>query len=85
MTTNETPAAPAPATPARMTAEQAADETLLLLSRKFRRLAPDAFAKAWRQLPAGAQQAITAAENRADILRAQQPSISWPEIDTDDE
>ena len=52
------------------TAAEAADETLLLLTRKLRRLHPEAFRGIWDALPDGAQRAIYAAENRADQVRA---------------
>lgn len=79
MTTNETPTA------GRMTDSQAADLTLMLITRKLRRMAPDAFAKAWSQLPVEAQRTVTLAENRADLLRDRQPGMAWPTTDLDDE
>ncbi len=52
------------------TDEQAADEALLLLTRKLRRLHPDAYADVICRLPDGAREALNAADIRADKLRA---------------
>jgi hypothetical protein len=56
--------------PAPFTAEQALDEAVLLLIRKTRRLAPEAFGKIWRELPEGARDMISDTENRADRQRS---------------
>lgn len=67
-----------------LTDTQAADLALLLITRKLRRMAPTEFDRAWRQLPDGAKNAINAAEMRADVLRDQQPGLTWPSDDTDE-
>lgn len=51
------------------TEAQATDETMLLLTRKLRRLHPAAFADLWAKLPDGARRTVLAAELRADLLR----------------
>lgn len=51
------------------TEAQATDETMLLLTRKLRRLHPEAFRDIWDRLPAGAQRAVYLAEARADRVR----------------
>jgi len=49
---------------------QATDEALLLLTRKLRRLYPDAYADLMKRLPDGAREALDLADIRADKLRA---------------
>ncbi len=51
------------------TVAEAADETLLLLTRSLRVLHPAVFRDVWDRLPDGAQRAVYAAENRADRVR----------------
>lgn len=53
------------------TDQQAADEAVLLLTRKLRRLHPAAFADVIGKLPEGARQALGFAEQRADVRRSQ--------------
>jgi hypothetical protein len=65
-----------------MTEAQATEEALLLITRKLQRMAPDAFAKAWGQLPDGAKVALGAAESRADLLRNTN-TVTWPAQDED--
>lgn len=48
---------------------QATDEAVLLLTRKLRRLHPDAYADLMNRLSEGARDALTLADNRADSLR----------------
>lgn len=49
---------------------QATDEAVLLLTRKLRRLHPEAFADLMSKLPEGAREALDAADLRAETLRA---------------
>lgn len=58
-----------PAAPATFTAAEATDEAWLMLSRKLRRLHPEAFADVWAKLSEGATDALGAAERRADAVR----------------
>lgn len=60
-----------------LTETQATEEALLLICRKLRRMAPDAFTTAWSQLPDGAKLALNAAEARADDLRLHY-TVTWP-------
>jgi hypothetical protein len=66
------------------TEAEATDETMLLLTRKLRRLHPAAYADIWSKLPEGAQRAIYAAENRADLLRGRNDGRSWEPSDLDE-
>jgi hypothetical protein len=52
------------------TDQQATEEALLLLTRKLRRLHPEAYADLMSRIPELAQQALHLADNRADKLRA---------------
>lgn len=52
-----------------MTDAEAADEAILLLTRKMRRLHRAEFDHVWGMLPDGAKRAIYAAEARADRVR----------------
>ena len=65
-----------------MTEAQATEEALLLITRKLRRMAPEAFTKAWGQLPDQAKAALNAAESRADLLRNTN-TVTWPAPDED--
>lgn len=56
--------------PVNFTEQQAADEAVLLLVRKLRRLWPTACIDLMERLPEGARDALTLADNRADRLRA---------------
>ena len=68
------------------TEAQAADETMLLLTRKLRRLHPEAFKDIWDRLPEGAQREVYRAEARADVVRDTKPKLTWePEEDLDGE
>jgi hypothetical protein len=68
------------------TEAQATDETMLLLTRKLRRLHPEAFKDVWDRLPEGAQRAVYQAEARADVVRDTKPGLTWePEEDLDGE
>ncbi len=49
---------------------QATDEAVLLLVRKLRRLYPEAHADLMGRLPEAVRDALTLADNRADLLRA---------------
>ena len=49
---------------------QATDEAVLLLTRKLRRLHPDAYTDLMGRLPEGAREALHFADQRADTLRA---------------
>jgi hypothetical protein len=49
---------------------QATDEAVLLLTRKLRRLHPDAYADLMKRLPERARDALNQADVRADHLRA---------------
>lgn len=73
--------------PKTYTEAQATDEAMLLLSRKLRRLHPEAFADVWAKLPEGARRAIYAAERRADRVRDLNPQgLAYePEPDLDQE
>lgn len=51
------------------TDNEATDEAVLLLTRKLRRHYPAAFSDLMGQLPEGAREALTLAENRADGVR----------------
>jgi hypothetical protein len=67
------------------TEAEATDEAFRLLRRKFQRLAPEAFLKAWEQMPEGAHLAMNAAENRADRLRMSGDAYEFPaEADLDE-
>jgi hypothetical protein len=63
-----------------MNETEALAEAVLLLTRKMRRLHPDAFSDVWAKLPDGAKDALTLADNRADRLRDVHGarSITWP-------
>ena len=63
--------------PHTMTQTEATDEALLLITRKMRRLHPEAFRDVWAKLPDGAKDALILAENRADVLRDKGP-VAWP-------
>lgn len=65
------------------TEAEATDETMLLLTRKLRRLHPEVFADLWAKLPEGARRTIHAAENRADLLRVRTDK-TWAPSDLDD-
>jgi len=52
------------------TDQQATEEALLLLTRKLRRLHPEAHADLMARLPEGAREALLFADQRADTLRA---------------
>jgi hypothetical protein len=41
------------------------------------RLQPAAYREVWAKLPDGAKAAIGAAERRADVLRGQEPPVTW--------
>lgn len=56
--------------PQAYTDAEATDEAVLLLTRKLRRLHPAAYADVMSRLSDGARDALTLAENRADVLRA---------------
>ena len=65
------------------TEAQATDEAMLLITRKMRRLYPEAFTAVWAKLPDGAKDAIYASELRADRVR-DAGGLSWkPEADED--
>jgi hypothetical protein len=51
------------------TDQQATDEAVLLLTRKLRRLHPDAYRDLMGRLPEGARYALNQADIRADRLR----------------
>jgi hypothetical protein len=67
------------------TEAEATDETMLLLTRKLRRLHPEAYADIWSKLPEGAHRAIYAAERRADRLRDRNDGRTWEPDDFDEE
>lgn len=67
-----------------MTDSQATDEAVLLLTRKLRRLHPEAYAAIWGKLPEGAQRALLTAEMRADLLR-DKGGLPYPANPFDDE
>lgn len=66
-----------------MTEAEAVEEALLLITRKMRRMAPEAFDRAWGQLPDPAKNALVMAEARADRLRLTN-TVAWPELDEED-
>lgn len=64
--------------PTTMTQAQALDEAVLLMVRKLMRLDPDVHSLVWSKLPAGAREALTASEVRADVFRDYHAPV-WPE------
>jgi hypothetical protein len=68
-----------------MNDQEATDEAVLLLTRKLRRLHPEAYADLWSRLPEGARLALQRAEIRADVYRDRHETV-WPvEPNWDDE
>lgn len=64
-----------------MSHTEATDEAVLLLVRRLRRLHPNALQDVMSSLPAGAQEAVHFADQRADTRRAQQgvpTETEWP-------
>ncbi len=59
------------------TETEATDEALLLITRKMRRMYPEAFAAVWAKLPDGAKDALLLSEVRADSLRDKQTGKTW--------
>lgn len=59
------------------TEAQATDETMLLITRKLRRLDRSTFDLIWSQLPDGAKDAAMLAEARADRVRDTRPGLTW--------
>lgn len=53
------------------TDQQATDEAVLMLTRRLRRLYPDAYAAVITSLAPGLRDALQLADNRADLLRHQ--------------
>lgn len=73
MTTNET-----------FTEAEALDEAVLRITRRLRRLHPEAFEGLWAALPDGAKDALLMAEVRADKIRDRGPK-EWPAAPTEDD
>lgn len=68
-----------------MTDQEATDEAVLLLTRKLRRLHPEAYADLWAKLPEGARRALQRADIRADVRRDTKDPV-WPvEPDLDED
>jgi hypothetical protein len=65
------------------TEAQATDEAMLLITRRMRRLYPEAFAAVWAKLPDGAKDAIMFAEGRADRVRDVGGKTWHPQMEED--